>query len=202
MNVTTIRIKNEMEALTPTFKSHTALAELLADRKQVQRVASAFELWTTLETTHRTSQVAFGEIAHRLLKRPIAEQQEIMTAIAGAMGVTAPSYEGALTGRIQFAHVVYGKQAELCERRKGEKDSRAGKRVSEAIRLYLIESGQKRLGSGRKNVKRRNRVPKTALRKSYKFLYNVAESEKEREVLVKLFTRLGIEVEQVEKKAA
>lgn len=186
----------DLTELTTALSTRRSLSTLLSHEERLAKVAHGLAAFAALDTQTRGIQRAMGEMAYKFLQLPIEEQKPIVEGLAMALDVPVPSYDNAVTGRMQLAHTIYGKQPDACRVKRGDKDSLAGKRLSECIRVYKVEAGL--IGTKAKKTKRFQTAPPRVMRIAATWLLWAAESEQEREIVTELLERLGFEAERVE----
>lgn len=195
MSVHEMRAKQPLDLnnIKSFFTSKRSLHQLASTPEQLRAAAKGLMDFAALDQNQQGLRLTVGEIAYKFLSLPLDEQQPVVEALAKEMGLKPPSYEGATTGRIQFAHTLYGHQPSLLKVGESGKDTLAAKRVSEYIRLYRIEKGLATVAEASEKG-----APARTMRLALGWLWSVVETPAEEKAILGLYAKLGLERERVE----
>lgn len=180
------------------FKSEKTLLASFEDATKAKATTIALAEWADRDVTGQADMIGAGQIYHEFLQLPLATQEKIVTAMAQELGVVTPVYAhtkkpGKPTkGRTQLASVLYSRHPEYVKPKGKNKDSLAGKRVSDAIRAYKRSVGL--LAS----ATRSNEVSISTFKRVFGVLVGFATSDPEVDQLVIMFGRCGISTETLD----
>lgn len=176
--------------------------QLVKDEDTLNSVVT--ELIGYAEKDHNTAEteVQYGEALYNLLKLPLEAQKPIVWAIADRNKVTRPEYPDAdevrgrgrpQTGRKQLAEALYGRWPEMLTLEGSNKDTRAGMQITWHKRTFMMKAGLIVEPTKTKG----GVVSRRVLRRSFEALWTVTRNEREQKLLAQLFTRLGVEDEDM-----
>ena len=185
------------------LKDEKHAEQLIRDEKTLDTVIT--ELIGYAEKDHNTAEteVQYGEALYNLLKLPLEAQKPIVWAIADRNKVKRPEYPAEdqvrgrgrpQTGRKQLAEALYGPWPEMLKLEGTNKDTRAGMQITDHKRRYMIRAG---LMTEPVKEKAGVVVSRRVLRRSYEALWTVTKNEREQKLLAALFSRLGVEQDEM-----
>jgi hypothetical protein len=177
----------DLNVLTPMVENDISLAN--ADAKTW---AWTIVKYAAADATSVLSRRALGEIYVKFLALSIASQKAFAEKWAKALGVPVPEYPemtsrggGRTTGRAALVQLVYAKRPQMLEIKPGERDSKGGKSVTAAMRVYLTETGQRKERDKAKAALGRMRLGVVNL-------FSACETDEEAELLLTIVRRLNI----------
>lgn len=192
-----------IESIKTVFKDDSLLTNVLSDDAKRKTTLTALSEFVDRDVRGIGEEVTAGEIYYHFLKLPLTTQQAFTKALAEAQGHKAPSYEPNKTGRTstgrkQLGEAMYCRYAAMLQPIKRNKDTLAGKRVSDAISAYKVKAG---ITSARPKTPavKVGGIPLATFKRAFSVVYMAAATDEEVELLHALFARAGIPEEDLVK---
>lgn len=184
--------------VTPFFTTQEALAAAMGDEVRRRATLLALAEWVDRDVLGEADSISAGQLYYEFLKLPITTQEEFTHALALSQGVAAPVYnkgKGRTSkGRTELAQALYGRYPQFLAPVGKNKDSLAGKRVSDAIRAYKAKAG---IVTAKKAKATVEGVPVSQLKRVINLLYAHAKFDTEVDIIYTLLDRCGVSEEVV-----
>jgi hypothetical protein len=198
-----VAAETALEAIKSVFSEPKSLEKLLKTQ-EAQRVFTALGQFAEIDHASETQAPVAGEVLSKILALPLDSQKQLVWAMADSFGIPHPVYESSgagrpTTGRNQLAEVLYSKYPDMLLKDKG-KDTRAAKRITDHVRRFLIRTGARAAGRALAGEGGEEKpLNERKIRAPFMSLWEVAQSETEKRVLVALCMKLGITPETLDK---